>query len=180
MFPGKEGVFFRRQLRRRNRCRCRSCRRTGLGHCHQADQFLAHARLLQPDQALHAGIEIRSRGVDQLEDELFVESGLGQGDDVFIREWLMSEGGGRKLLTYARKNREEDDEQNTHTLFISTSRDGVRGRISPMRRYDGGRDARFLRHSAAWRGEYRIPSGDSAKSAATFQNRSRAEARCQR
>jgi hypothetical protein len=42
---------------------------------HHVDEIFAHASLLQGNQALDAGIEIRAGGMDALDDEEFVESG---------------------------------------------------------------------------------------------------------
>ncbi len=117
------------------RWRCRRCGSrglTGLGHRHQADQFLADSRLLQPDQSLDADIEIRSRGPDQLQDELFVESGFGQSNDILIGQRLVGQRGGSKLLRGGGDDGKKKGAQNAHTLVISVAWGGMRGRISPM------------------------------------------------
>jgi hypothetical protein len=110
--------------------RGRSCGQACARDRHQADQILAHPGLFEDDQTLNAGVEIGPRGADQLEDEEFVESRFGKRDDAVIRQWLMGELSGRKLLRRDGQNCEEKSAQNTHTPVISARGDGERGRIS--------------------------------------------------
>ena len=72
--------------------------RAGLGHRHQSDEVLADAGLLERYQAFDAGVEIRPREADELEDEQLVESSLGQRDDAIVGKGLMRQLGDGKLL----------------------------------------------------------------------------------
>lgn len=90
-------MLFRRNFRGRGRGR--RDRSSRLRHRHEANQILTDTGLFQNNQPLHTRVEVCPRATDELQNEQFIESGLGQRHDIIIGQRLLFQLSNCELLS---------------------------------------------------------------------------------